>query len=325
MFDPPQVVDVTRESFKTAGFARGTRYAPDDAVQRAFSAEPEIPVQRPRAPIPFKPAAAIASIGTLTPEQIANAHLLLESTPERLRTAAHTPAEAAVLVFGLLLDDNPAIRSRQRTLVANKCGDDALRALAQLEPDFARLRPEHRLPLLQLALPTLRRLAADELDPFLDALDELVHADERVTTFEFALQKLLVHSLQLGRTPGAAAIQYHSFNAVAGEIAIVLSALAHAAVSDPGFAGSAFEAGTAQLKLLQGQLHFVSANECDFAKLDTALDKLAIASSAIKQRTLVAAAHVVSADGQVLVTEAELLRATAAALDCPMPPLAVNA
>ena len=325
MFDPPQVVDVARESFQTAGFARGPRYTADDAVQRAFSAAPEIPVARPPARIAFKPAAAMAAvdmIGTLTPDQIANAQSLLHSTPERLRAAAHTPAEAAVLVFGLLLDDNPAVRSRQRNVVATKCGDDALRALAQLEPDLERLRPEHRLALLQLALPTLRRLAADELDPFLDTLDELVHADERVTTFEFALQKLLVHSLQLGRTPGAAAVHYHSFNAVAGEIAIVLSALARAAVSDPGFAESAFAAGAAQLNLLHGKLFFVPAEQCDFAKLDTALDKLAIASPAIKQRTLVAAAHVVSADGQVLVTEAELLRAIAAALDCPIPPLA---
>jgi hypothetical protein len=55
--------------------------------------------------------------------------------------------------------------------------------------------------------------------------------------------------------------------------------------------------------------------------LDTALDKLARASGIIKQRTLIAAARVVTADGQLLVTEGELLRAIAAALDVPTPPL----
>jgi hypothetical protein len=37
---------------------------------------------------------------------------------------------------------------------------------------------------------------------------------------------------------------------------------------------------------------------------------------------LIAAAHVVEADGEVLVVEFELLRAVSAALDVPMPPLA---
>jgi tellurite resistance protein len=35
-----------------------------------------------------------------------------------------------------------------------------------------------------------------------------------------------------------------------------------------------------------------------------------------------AAAHVVGADGRILTTEAELLRAICAAIDVPMPPLA---
>jgi hypothetical protein len=32
----------------------------------------------------------------------------------------------------------------------------------------------------------------------------------------------------------------------------------------------------------------------------------------------------VTADGRLLITEAELLRAVAAALDCPMPPLTLS-
>jgi tellurite resistance protein len=56
--------------------------------------------------------------------------------------------------------------------------------------------------------------------------------------------------------------------------------------------------------------------------LDGALDRLAGASGPIKQRLLMAAAHVVSADGVLLTEEAELLRAIAASLDVPVPPLA---
>lgn len=314
MFEPAEVVDVERESFVTAGLAPAATPPP-------FA--PIAPLPRN----PLTPAAAtraVASVGTLTPDQITNAHLLLESTPARLRDAAHSAAEAPVLVFAILLSSEPSTRSRQRNLIAERGGPDALRIFDELEPALQLAREEHRLPLLQLALPQLRHIPTESLDAFLDTLDELVHADEHVSTFEFALQKLLIHTLALGRTPGAAVVQYHSFHAVADEISVVLSALAHAATSDPSFAHRAFATGAGELKLIEAKLRFRDTAAADLAALDTALDKLARASGPIKQRTLIAAAHVVGADGQLLVCEAELLRAISAALDCPMPPMTVS-
>ena len=300
-FEPPQVVDVGRESFVTAGLA------PARAVP-------------PR--LPVTPAAAVAAIGSLAPESISHAQALLDSTPDRLRLAAQTPREARLLAYGLLLDADPAVRARQRNLVATRDSAEALRNLEDLEPALQRLRAEHKLPLLQIALPALRRIPAEALDRFLGALDELVHADGAVSPFEFALQKLLARTLELGRRPGAAVVQIHSFNAVTAEISTVLSVLAHAGAPDPAAAARAFAAGAAQLKLVEPGLRLAPA---DFAALDAALDQLATASLPIKQRTLIAAAHAAAADGQLQPPEAELLRAIAAALDVPMPPLGAPA
>ena len=308
MFDPPEVVDVAHESFVAAGLAPA---APPPLVDRTAAVS--------------RPLAAIASIGTLTPDQIGNAAALLDATPARLRTATRTPAEATVLLYGLLLDETDAgVRTRQRSLIASRAGADALRTLDELDADLRALKPEHRFPLLQLALPALRSLEPTALAPFLDTLDELVHADGRVSPFEFALQKLLVRTLALGRAPGAAVVQVYSFNAVADEISVVLSALARASSNVALDAAAAFAAGAAQIKLIESRLTFRDESASGLAALDAALDKLATASGPIKQRTLMACAHVVGADGQILIAEAELLRAISAALDCPMPPLALN-
>jgi Zn-dependent protease with chaperone function len=265
---------------------------------------------------------AISTIGALTPEQITNAQALLDATPPRLRTAAQSPLESRVLLFGLLLDDDEGIRSRQRAAVASRAGNDALRILDELDPALRQVRDEQRLALVQIALPALRDTPPTVLQPFLDTLDELVRADGRVTPFEFALQKLLTRTLAVGRSPGAAVVQIYSFNAVIDEIAAVLSVLARASTSDAAQAPQAFAAGAAQIKLIESKLAYRDESAATLTTLDTALDKLATASLPIKQRTLVAAAHVVQADGQVLVCEYELLRAIAAALDVPMPPLA---
>ena len=58
-----------------------------------------------------------------------------------------------------------------------------------------------------------------------------------------------------------------------------------------------------------------------FARLDPALDKLSGASFPIKQRLLLACVQTVMHDNEVRDEEAELLRAFAASLGCPMPPL----
>jgi Zn-dependent protease with chaperone function len=304
MFTPPEKIDVASESFVSAGLH-----------------PPKLqPKTQPPKLETFSAPAAIAAIGTLTPDQVTSAETLLASVPPSLRNAAHSEADAPILLYALLLADEPALRERERALVAQHAGPPALATLDRLAPELRSLHPEHKLPLVQLALPALRSLPRSALDPFLTTLDELVHADAHVSPFEYAVQKLVTRTLALGRSPKSATVQYHSFNALVREIATVLSTLAHASTTTEDEARTAFATGAAQLKLIEPQLA-LAASSSDLSTFDAALDKLAAASLPIKHRTLLAAAHVVSANGSVSVTEAELLRAIAAALDLPMPPL----
>ena len=55
--------------------------------------------------------------------------------------------------------------------------------------------------------------------------------------------------------------------------------------------------------------------------LDRILGHLAACKPAFRKKLIEACASVVLHDGQVTVGEAELLRAVAKALDCPVPPL----
>jgi Zn-dependent protease with chaperone function len=299
--EPPQIVDVATESFVTAGLA------PASANRKS-----EIETQN------FSPAEAIASAGTLTPALIADAQDLLASLPSRLLTAARAPSEAPILLYGLLLDaDDEAVQRRQLALIASRAGGDVLRILQDLDTSLREVTPEQKLPLVQLALPALKSLQPTELAPFFETLDELVHADGRVSPFEFALQKILLRNIAASRAPAAPITQIYSFQAVAEEISVVLSVLAHASAHD---SEKAYAAGVAQLKLLEGRLS-PPTTRADLAALDAALDKLSTASAPIKHRLLTAAAYVVTFDDQVNVEEYELLRAIAAALDVPLPPL----
>ena len=322
LFEPPVLVDIAHESSALAGFGGGTRYSPDETLRRVEEAQPDLPPPlRTAKPVAFTPARIVADVGALTESHFRHAQLLLDLIPARLREATRDTATAQVLVYGLLLDGDKAARDREQALVEKHAGANAAASLASLRSALSLLDPVARLPLLQLSLPALRTLDASALARFATTLDELVHANGRVTPFEFALQKMLLHQLKLAQAPNQR-VQFDSFDAVREEFAIVLSAFAHLSPKD---SAGAFAEGAAQAPILAGQLVLLAPAACGLERVDAALDKLAVSSLPIKQRLLVAAGHVIASDGTVSVEEGELFRALAATLDCPMPALGVAA
>lgn len=301
--EPPRIVDVAKEPWSKVAHMPAQAPSPSPQAAAAFG------------------AALAAAAGTLTPAAKDGARAILDAIPAPVRAAARSPHDAPILVYGLLLDADEAVRRRQVASIGASDGGDALHTLQLLEPALLQLRPEHKLPVLQLALASLKALDPSALKTFAGTLEALVQAEGRVTTFAFALQRIVLRELAASRDPTAAPAQIYSFQAVAGEISVVLSALAHASSENAQEAAKAFAEGAAQLKLVQASLAFVSEAESGFSQLGAALDKLAGASGPIKQRLLVASAHVVGADGVVLTAEAELLRAIAASLNVPVPPL----
>ncbi|MBA4136998.1 MAG: hypothetical protein C0518_06750 [Opitutus sp.] len=314
LFEPPELVDVEKESFSS-----GAGFAPGAVTREVVPEDPPAPPPR----IPFQAAAVVAGIGALTEEHFRNAQALLGALPAAARDATRDAATAVPLVYALLSDSaKPAALDRQFALIAQHSSDADASSARELHHSLATLDPAARLPLLQIALPALRQLDAAALDRFATTLDELVHADGSVTPFEFALQKMLLHQLALAQKPNAA-VHFHSFAPLAGDLAIILSVLARADGSgDAGRVTRAFAHGVAQLPLIAGQLALQPAATCTLEQLDSALDRLTASSLPIKQRALTAAAHVVGADGTVTVEEGELYRAIAATLDCPAPQLA---
>ncbi|MBL9214134.1 MAG: M48 family metallopeptidase [Opitutaceae bacterium] len=321
LFTPPAVVDVKHETFADAGFG-GARLAPDETLRRVHAAPANLPPVIPVQPLPFKPAAVVADIGALTEGHFRHAQDLLAAIPGPLRDAAHDTALAPVLVYGLLLGSGRTERDRQQEIVSRHAGPGESAALQALRPALSLLEPAARLPLLQLAMPALRRLDRAQLERFVGTLDELVHADQRVTPFEYALQKMLLRQLDLARQPAGRGL-VTSPASVGREIAVVLSALARLNAREEAAAARAFAAGTARLPAALHDLALAGAAESGLEQLDAALDRLASASLPLKKDLLVAAAHVVGGDGTVSVEEGELYRALAATLDCPMPNLAL--
>jgi hypothetical protein len=85
-------------------------------------------------------------------------------------------------------------------------------------------------------------------------------------------------------------------------------------------AQTAFVKGRQFLDPPGDQIQFVPRSEWDLAGVDAALARLAKCPAGVQRNILLACGKTVAADNQVTEREAELLRAIADSLDCPMPP-----
>ncbi len=330
-YQPAEVVDVSQESFQKVGYGAPPLPAAE-AMRRAYNLPAGVPPPLRRL-IPLAPAAVVAQIGSISAQHVAHARNLLDAVPPRLLAAARLAQEAPALIYGLLLEPHSDYDAGPAAVIKQHAGDAAVALVRGLLPAFADLPSESRLPLAQLTLPALRQLAAADRTSFATTCQALIAADQRLSYFEFAVQKVLLRHLLVGDQPAAKVAQLYSFNAVADEIAVLLSALAWAGAmagpvqadgivkADTAAATRAFRNGAAQLPVIAPRLSLLDPSACDFTRIDAALEKLAGASLPIKQRLLVAGAYTVSDDNQVRAEEGELLRAMADVLGCPMPPL----
>ena len=280
-------------------------------VSAAVSGEGAIPVQ---------PRAVIASVGAVGDQHVAYARSLVERIPQRIRDAIREPWVARAVVLGLLLDEKSETRAAQL---------EALLALgtAQLPDQVSRaanaLRacpPEARLPIVDLALPALRRLSAAQYVELREAVDRLIRADARIGVFEYTLQRVLLRHLAAHFEPQRPDRAGPPMEAVIA-VSVLLSMLAHAGSTDGEAAADAFRAACAELSRVRLRPVLLPREKCDVRTLDAALVRLGDTAPRLRADVLAACVAAVSSDGKVTIAEGELLRAISESLGCPMPPL----
>jgi Zn-dependent protease with chaperone function len=265
-------------------------------------------------------ASLIGSIGAPQPEHVAFAGRLLASMPDRVRSAAHDPDRAVALLFALLLHDEGDSHAIQQRTIRDHGGDALWAVVLPLADDVRSLGRSARLPLLDLLLPSLRQLSPDQQQRVREAAAQLSAADGTTDMFEFALLHILGRHMAGGSPAHSAGRGASRLEGLRDEVGFILSAVAWSGTGDAAAAADAFDAGAASLRpQLQGlALHDREAMK--LPRVEQALQRLRDSAHGVRRRVLEACAMTVAHDGAVQTREAELLRAIAEAIDCPMPP-----
>ena len=272
-------------------------------------------------PPPVRSQDVMPSLGNPTPLHLRYAQEMREAMPENIKLAAREPQTAAALIYALLLHPDADIAARQLAELSARAGDSIHEKVVALRPDVSRIAQRARLPVVNLTLPALRQLKANEFRQFNETMDWLITSDEEIDLFEFVLQKIIQRHLesQFGTTRRAV-VQYYSIKPLLPDCAVLLSALAYVGSGNAAEISKAFESGAPFLRSPDGDVSLQENAQCGLEQVDAALDRLAQAAPQIKKNLLEACVHVVGADGVIQEAEAELLRAVADTLDCPIPP-----
>ena len=260
--------------------------------------------------------AFIHAIGTISAESVDYARALRAGLSDDLMTSIHSEDDAPVVAACLLLDEKPAIRTKQLELLRAELSPAFEERAVQLFPRVSHELGRGRMALLELSLPALKQSEAKvSKESFLRAMRQLADADGELHLRECLLLAVLEVRLRRERGEKPGRVKLHDPAACR-----VLSALAQLETSTDEAAAEVLATGTQS----------AGASAIPFTRVDNNLqlekDLVNLTGLSLEDRRtfLSLAARIVWHDQEVSSEERELLRALGAVLECPIPPVPVG-
>jgi Zn-dependent protease with chaperone function len=277
--------------------------------------KPLPPVENPNGFVVWAPPRLLSVVGKLSRANLDYAAEMLGSLPVDVREALEDPAAGQALVYVLLLhQDHPARQAQWRDL-ASAVEPEVLARVGKLSDSLRGSQLQQRLPLLELALPTLRGLGGRERRRFLTHVDRLIASDDKTELFELVVQ-CVVHARLC--EPQGAPRRGSKASERRRAARVVLTLLARLQQGDEKLQAkllfeSSFDAG------YDPPLEPDDEAATDPDAVRAALELLRHARPKSQRRFLTACESLMLADGALDLEECELFRAIVIGIGVPMP------
>ncbi|MGB5346373.1 MAG: M48 family metallopeptidase [Woeseia sp.] len=264
----------------------------------------------------------IETIGNPTLQHVLYASALRGGLPDTLYDAAHSTHLAPLLVLAIFVSGSDARQPATFEFLTRQLGEQRANLVRDFHAELLAGGPEWRLPLLEIAFPTLRQMPLQRIEFLLDLGERLIEQDGQIELHEFCLFRILKLNLGNALEPSARLARV-SKTAVRSSAITLLAIIAEQGQEGGAARARAFTAGLDELGKWARDASADLPQERVTA-LRESLDVLQHVSHSSRQKLVKAVAAVISADRRLTASEGELLRAVCASLLCPLPPLAVR-
>jgi hypothetical protein len=266
--------------------------------------------------------AIVNQAGNSSDRHLQYADSIVRQIPRLQLDAAREPSGARAVMYQLVLSNTKAVRAAQLEYLRASADIGIYQELQSLLNGNNFIDAEQRLPLTTIALSSLRQLSQKQYQRFKSNFKELIEIDAKINLLEWALQRIVFHHLDVvfekSKIPH---FGKKNLSACKHSVAVLLSILAHSNSQDGISRKQAFAAGIEGLQL---SATLIDVGEINFEVLNGALDELIELKPLQKPALLKACVSCIAADKEFMPIEVELLRAIAAVLDCPVPPLVAS-
>jgi Zn-dependent protease with chaperone function len=274
-----------------------------DVQPVAVSADDASPVSR-AAPVASAapPLPVVASRAVPTDHQIQDSVGFRGRISETLRNASDDPVSAMGLVLGLLLRRDPTLRAAQLSKARNLAGGEVAREAEKFEPLLRALPAGSRVPLLDLSMPALRQLSAEQQDLFRQAITQVGFEAEDgliVLLIQASMRRYLSREKNPPSRPGDLAAAY----------ALVLTAVVRTSGESAEAQARAYRLGAVVLGLPGLDANLLPAEKVDLQKVDEALAVIAGQSVYDRRKFVRACGAAMLHDDRAEPAEVEIVRA----------------
>lgn len=273
--------------------------------------------------LPLRSNEAFESFRSVHPEQVDLGRDLHGSLPVPWLEACRSLAGAQSLIFALLLAQDAELRQAELARLHRETDEDTYRSVVRLFDEVNAVHSVVKIGLIDLAMPTLRHLSGAEYPRFKRIIRHLVESDGRVDLFEFMLQQVITRHLDTYfEKRGPERIRFTRLARLRDQAGVILSTLAVMShPEDKDAVRSAFARVSQHVLETDAiEIPFKTGDQCGLDHIRDALDDFAASSAVVKKRLLEACSLSVMADERISSREAELIRAVADAIGCPIPP-----
>jgi len=185
-----------------------------------------------------------------------------------------------------------------------------------LRTEVDQIAKRDRLALLDLAVPALQQHSATQIQKLFIAIQGLIKTEGRWTLNKFVVFVILQRRLQASHQSQ----QFSTLSEIWTDCGLLISSIAQIGQKTPDTIAYAFRSGLFRLPGASQQTMPTAPPLSNFSELKKSLTRLSAATPKLKQAIVEACSYTVLLDNTVTDPEAELLRAVAIALDCPLPP-----
>jgi Zn-dependent protease with chaperone function len=275
------------------------------------------------APNAFETTMAAASlsamVGQVSPDHVSYAQKLYKHIPEQVKMWVHQSVGARAYLYCQVLLGSDG----RRQAIVNELKErdpEVLDTLQKMWPFVKKMDEQLRLPVLELCIPTLKKMSESDCLVFVDRLAELVALDGRVDFIEWVTLTLTKIRLSSDK-PKYNQKLVNKIAPYKQSLHVLFSALVELSPDKVK--------AEAMLKQVCGRFDIDyspknSLEEVGYDKLAEALSQLETVSFLWRKSIIQACADIVESDGRIAFREYEALRVIGECFECPLPPLVME-